>query len=153
MGSGRGKTRRVQSTRKPYCDPTIWEAFVAEHGISDEKILEYYLGDYPIPHSQRRLSGEEVERVMRELWSDWAATGALSFPAGGTASDYELVVREDAPIPDGNDHSRLYLREISSGAEDVAIVHARNQLGDFTLGDWKTTNLIQLITRALMGMG
>jgi hypothetical protein len=156
MGSGRGKTRRAQSSSRAYCDHQPWHAFVANHHLESEKLVEYYLGEYPLSSANRRLSGLEVEAVIRELYSDFAELGALVFPPGVNAADYQLSVREDLAVPKrrllSDDPSRLYIRDLRHGTEAVAIPHVRSSLYEITLGEWQITNIMDLITRTIAEM-
>jgi hypothetical protein len=101
MGSGKGKTRRVQasvSAAKTRKTPTIsegkrkWGEFTRDSGMEKVVMHEYYLGR-PFGNSiGAKQVAADAKKEVAELFADMAAVGALYFPGSLSAEDFEFAV-------------------------------------------------------------
>ena len=93
MGSGRGKTRRVQSSAGlaaqaiPHLlfDKGEWDEFVDGHDLVFVNLYEYYLG-----RPGNHIDSSETKKVMDELFADAVAVGAIVLPDDYGVDDFEF---------------------------------------------------------------
>src|ERR1039458_9425834 len=102
MGSGKGKSRRVQAApvlvipgthksprRGAYCSKDKWAGFVTKGGLANVKVFPYYL-------AERAAEDDEAidrSKVIRELFVDAVAVGALILPESCDVDNFQLGMR------------------------------------------------------------
>src|ERR1035437_10063811 len=126
MGSGRGKTRRTQTSGEASVrsvlaarqrmlqnsvDSVAWDNFVSSQGLETTSLAKYYLKAEP---AGKQLSRAELEEILHELFQDFVAAGAVSLPPGASVGDFSFVIRdEEGPLKEG-----LYMADKRSGKEE-----------------------------------
>src|ERR1017187_8560061 len=101
MGSGKGKTRRVQAVlatlpaecapawaEEAVLDKSKWSDFVKNSDMVRTKVYPYYLGKSA--SSPPDYCNADHEKVVTELLADFVAVGAMVLPAPYTVEDFEL---------------------------------------------------------------
>jgi hypothetical protein len=95
MGSGKGKSKRVQAltTEVKAKDevvhiPRKWREFLRESGLSSTKLYRYYLGRSSTPE----LSQAEYLKLLNELFADAVETGVLILPGQRVKEDFIISV-------------------------------------------------------------
>jgi hypothetical protein len=110
MGSGKGRTRRTQSSiytdAPPSADFQIakWEEFVEGLGVQNVKIRQYYLEG-----ATRKLTFEDCGKLITELFVDAVTSGALTIPSSRKAEEFEFCV-----VSELNSQKQMEVRLVGS---------------------------------------
>ena len=109
MGSGKGKSRRVQAApalvipgthenplRGAWCDKSKWAGFVTRGGLENVRVFPYYLAE------DAAKDDEAIDRtkVIQELFVDAVSVGSLILPEPCVVDDFHLEMRPGRPVYD-----------------------------------------------------
>ena len=147
MGSGKGKTRRVQAVATPL-NPDMsasseksWDEFVASTGIKTTKLFRYYLGDDVVLPSD-----SQYEKLADEMFSDMVSVGVLVLPRPYEPSDF--VFKMEKP----SYYKQMVVRLKSKPDQDAQIVfnptYSLNK--NITMAGYGTSDTARRIHRAIV---
>jgi hypothetical protein len=97
MGSGKGKTRRAQSTepkshpQAATCDKDKWYEFINSSQLKNVQVYEYYFKNSEEPDFLD--TDADREKVIKELFADFVAVGAITLPSKYDVADFEFKTR------------------------------------------------------------
>ena len=146
MGSGKGKSRRtnaataaLRTVAHATPDEEKWHDFVESCELASVGILRYYLGRSP-----RKLTAEDCELVLTELFSDAVTVGAIALPEPYKAEDFAF----DVPQP-GVDGARSFIRLRKNSEGDQLLFDPYAWLGaeHVVMLPKYTANLIRMLSR------
>lgn len=129
MGSGKGKSRRVQSTGATSgvaFNLEKWIDFVREQQLYDLELSEYYSTPTMVTADGEKIpaySYKEISTYMAgNVFNDLVSVGAIQLPQGIQADDFSFEVEDRKPEPTAQ-HAQSILKMCLSGqpvwGEDV----------------------------------
>jgi hypothetical protein len=163
MGSGKGKTRRVQSGVAELSEAMRaeavtarekWNQFVQDSGIQKVKLFRYYLDK----DEAARLSDADYEQLMRELLADIIAAGVVTAPDTSSADDivFKMVdgnqVVTGGTIGAGTDFRNCMTVALKSSPEKaIAMFMPRYHFGKPTvMGDLIVQKAVEATSRSIL---
>ena len=152
MGSGKGKTKRVQAIPEWRATHSMqpWDDFVMGQGIPKVPMVSYYL-----PGNQAdELGIEDVLKVVTELFQDFTSVGMLNLPQGRSSDEYEFVaVRNEASpgtVNYNGGRENVALRDLRSNTQETLDAYpARWFTPDTLMSSWSVESLARALVQTL----
>src|ERR1022692_3387271 len=119
MGSGKGRTRRTQSSiytdSPPVADFQMakWDEFINGIGVRNVKLRQYYLGG-----ATRKLTFEDCGKLITELFVDAVTSGALTLPPPRKPEEFEFCVVDEL-----NSQKQMEVRLVDSGGRLYEVIY------------------------------
>jgi hypothetical protein len=96
MGSGKGKTRRVQATTAGAAVKEVvlvekkWTSFLEDNHIGRIKVYKYYFDNIP-----QQPAASDYEAAITELFADAVAVGAITLPSPYSTESFQFKIAAD----------------------------------------------------------